>query len=487
MALDNTLKRFSDAKQAIIDSLNNKGVITDNDIGFEDFSSKIDEIESSIQEEEIITQDSGWNYIVLEDGTIQLTLYTGDSTDIVVPNRYIDNGVCYKVSKVGNPNVKLIWDATYELYKPDTSYNVFSNDVASSSNTNKTITYIEVAEGVEVGDCAFRRCEALTKLKLHKNIKRIGICALANCSSLTGHLILPEGLTYIDANAFNNTFITELTLPESLCGYGYKPFGGDACKITKIHFNCNNLDNYYQHSNIGYITNPFGALLESIDFNSSIKFLPQACFYNKNNLNLDNILKDLYNLQNIPSYAFYENKDLANISIPESVKTIDFCAFGSCKGLTSITIPNSVTSICAGAFYDCTSLTDIWYGGTEADKAKISIESDNAHLLNATWHYVQPISDDTYTYLIIDGEVIITNVNPELEGPVEIPSTLGGYPVTGINSYSFKDCINVTSIVIPDTITHIGIKAFAGCSKLTNITIPDSVKALGYTHFENYV
>lgn len=478
MALDNTLKRFSDAKQAIIDSLNNKGVITDTDIGFEDFSSKIDEIEDSIQEEEIITQDSGWNYIVLEDGTIQLTLYTGDSTDIVVPNRYIDNGICYKVSKVGNPNAKVVWNTTYKLNSPNTTYNVFSDNALTATTIDdktKSITSIEVAEGVSIEHLAFRYCENLTSVKLHKNIKNIGVAAFGNCTSLTGHLIIPEGVTYIDTNAFSSSAINEVTLPKSLKGYSMYILGYiDNCSLTKLHFNCKHLDNFYVAPNNQYAW-PFSIKLLTSIFDPEVQIIPHGIFaaYTNPDTNpaiermsvktIEKILVDLTSLETISSCAFVYNKVMSNIVIPNSVKTIEYAAF-----------------------LGCDNLTDVWYIGTEEDKSKITIEDGNSKVLDATWHYVQPVSDDTYTYLIIDGEVVITGVNPEISSEFEIPSTLGDYPVTGINSYSFKDCINVTSIVIPDTITHIGVKAFVGCSKLTNITIPDSVKALGYTHFENY-
>ena len=478
MALDNTLKRFSDAKQAIIDSLNNKGVITDTDIGFEDFSSKIDEIEGSIQEEEIITQDSGWNYIVLEDNTIQLTLYTGNDTEIVVPNRYIDNGICYKVSKVGNPNAVIAWNAQYGIYGPKTTYNVFSESSLTSTTIDdktKSITSIEVAEGVSIEHLAFRYCENLTSVKLHKNIKNIGVAAFGNCTSLTGHLIIPEGVTYIDTNAFSSSAINEITLPKSLKGYSMYILGYiDNCSLTKLHFNCKHLDNFYVAPNNQYAW-PFSIKLLTSIFDTEVQIIPHGIFaaYTNPDTNpaiermsvktIEKILVDLTSLETISSCAFTNNSAISNIFIPNSVKTIEY-----------------------GAFVGCGNLTDVWYIGNEDDRQNINIDESNQKLIHATWHYVQPVEESNYTYIVINNEAIITNVDSEIEENVTIPSTLGDYPVTGINSYSFKDCINVTRITIPDTITHIGVKAFTGCSKLTNITIPDSVKALGYTHFENY-
>ena len=64
------------------------------------------------------------------------------------------------------------------------------------------------------------------------------------------------------------------------------------------------------------------------------------------------------------------------------------------------------------------------------------------------------------------------------EGEIEIPSRLGGYPVTALakSALAGKD---FTKVVLPDTLEKIGDYAFSACSKLREITIPASVEALG--------
>jgi len=53
------------------------------------------------------------------------------------------------------------------------------------------------------------------------------------------------------------------------------------------------------------------------------------------------------------------------------------------------------------------------------------------------------------------------------------------YPANTIPSYAFYSSLNLTSIIIPETITSIANSAFVYCAHLTSIDIPSSVKDIG--------
>ncbi|MDO4543339.1 MAG: leucine-rich repeat protein [Clostridia bacterium] len=87
-------------------------------------------------------------------------------------------------------------------------------------------------------------------------------------------------------------------------------------------------------------------------------------------------------------------------------------------------------------------------------------------------------AEGDYEYIVNNGEAIITGYIGS-GGDIAIPSTLGGYPVTGIGGGAFLNCYSLTSVTIPDSVTSIGLNAFRRCTSLTSVTIPDSVISIG--------
>ena len=57
-------------------------------------------------------------------------------------------------------------------------------------------------------------------------------------------------------------------------------------------------------------------------------------------------------------------------------------------------------------------------------------------------------------------------ISPKPKGDLEIPSTLGGKPVTSIGTGVFDGCRGLTSVSIPDSVTDVSPLAFYGCNRL---------------------
>ena len=98
-----------------------------------------------------------------------------------------------------------------------------------------------------------------------------------------------------------------------------------------------------------------------------------------------------------------------------------------------------------------------------------------------------------WTYTINNGEAIVgdrytTNpaISTSIVGELEIPSALGGCPVTEIGSSAFAHCIGLTSVAFPDTLKVIGDYAFYECFSLKGeLTLPGSLESIEGSAFSH--
>lgn len=83
----------------------------------------------------------------------------------------------------------------------------------------------------------------------------------------------------------------------------------------------------------------------------------------------------------------------------------------------------------------------------------------------------------------------LTTYNIDTVGDVAIPRFVTDndnkkHAVTSISDYAFRNCNEMTSVAIADSVTRVGTGAFANCSKLSSVTIPNSVKSIGNSVFD---
>ena len=104
---------------------------------------------------------------------------------------------------------------------------------------------------------------------------------------------------------------------------------------------------------------------------------------------------------------------------------------------------------------------------------------------------------DTWWNLADDGTLTISD-NPDPRSYFSLPGDAPWYKqrekikkvvmkegVEMIFGGYFSDCINLTSITIPNSVRSIGEKAFQNCAALTSMDIPNSVTEVKYYAFQN--
>ena len=85
--------------------------------------------------------------------------------------------------------------------------------------------------------------------------------------------------------------------------------------------------------------------------------------------------------------------------------------------------------------------------------------------------------EDLTTVVIPDSVTCI--VNAAFYGCSSLTEIVIPNSVTSIGAGAFSHCSSLKNIVIPNSVTQIGYNAFGFCTSLTNIVIPNSVTSIG--------
>lgn len=202
----------------------------------------------------------------------------------------------------------------------------FSDSSGETYYIPETLTTVTVSSG-RLTYGVFSRCSSLTSITLGDGVTYIGERAFYRCSSLTS-IVVPDSVTTIGNGAFAYCGkLTSITLP--FVG------GGSGSTISGYRF-------------FGYI------FWTDTD--------PTLTYTNQNNLLPTSLTEVTITGGDIGARAFYNCKNITDITLGEGVTSIGEYAFYGCT-FESIVIPDNVTSIGAYAFYGCTSLTDVAIGG----------------------------------------------------------------------------------------------------------------------------
>ena len=182
-----------------------------------------------------------------------------------------------------------------------------------------------------------------------------------------------------------------------------------------------------------------------------------------------------------------------------SVAGVAANAFKNNTTLTSITIPASVASIPDQAFENCYCLTAVYFQGnapglgtnvfTGADLATAYYlpvpgttgwGATYGGLPTALW---EPFTSTTNS----DNTATITGYTGS-GGTVTVPSTINGVPVTSIGTNAFASnvfvsALQITNVLIPNTVTNLGDGAFQMCSNLVGVYFQGNAPSLGANVF----
>lgn len=323
------------------------------------------------------------------------------------------------------------------------------------------------ANPLAAGATLYQGNAVVTMLTVPETVSAIKPYAFYNCKSINS-LIVKNGATSIGASAFEGCEnIHSVIIAETVSRIGASAFKGCAqMESLTVPFVGAELD--------GSINTHLSYIFGGRDRDDNELFVPATLQY-------VTVTKSTV----IGYAAFYGCKNIHNITLPDSLLTIESAAFSACISLTSIYLPETLTyigdsafSYCSAllradipdrvmtmgkfCFYACTSLGSVTIG-----KSLTAVDNNAFH--GCSLLYSVTFAEDSALKTIGDRAFLDC---AKLSGIV-IPNG-----VTLIDSYAFAGCSSITSIVFPDSVTTIKDAAFHSCSSLSSVTIGKGLRTM---------
>ena len=337
-------------------------------------------------------------YSVLGDGTVEITDYNGSAEKVDIP------------AEIDGKSVTSIGGYAF-------------------SDCESIINITIPSSVTKIGWYTFNNCLKLTSIKIPNNVTEIGGYAFSNCSKLTS-ITMPNNVTEIGWYAFKNCkSLTSIKIPSSVISIGDPAFYGCSSLIS-INVTADNA-NY---------TSVNGVLFD--------KKKSELICYPTGKTDKSYIVPDGVTMIN--NEAFYNNKFLINITLPDSLVSIGYRAFSYCSSLKSVIIPDGVTEIVSATFSGCSSLQ--------------SVQIPNS---------VKCIGHSAFYECTSLKSITIPDSVTEITGGDSSYRTYG----------AFGMCTSLESVKLSENLERIDSRTFNGCTALKNITIPGSVKSIGVYAF----
>ena len=168
-----------------------------------------------------------------------------------------------------------------------------------------------------------------------------------------------------------------------------------------------------------------------------------------------------YQVSEIANYAFQGCDKLESLVIPNTVKKIGVYAFTGCSKLLNISFPESLEDVMAGALYECA-----WYDNQPDGLVYVG---------NLLYRYkgIAP----TGVITINEGTKAVLGL--AFSNQPNITSVILPESVTSIHMQAFGDCPNLESVTLPTWLSVIEDYTFQNCSKLQNINLPLGLDQIG--------
>ena len=378
-----------------------------------------------------------------------------------------------------------------------------------SGFSSATGTLTIPARITKIENNAFYGCSGISAVvfESNDNLQSIGNNAFYQCNGLTGTLDLPDSVESIGEYAFyKNSGITGLELPNSLSSMGTYAFaeceniGGTvniSASLNKLEnctfIRCQKIDTvvFNTYNNKGTIEIGSSAFygcgsLQNLTLPDTINTINEWAFYSCH-------LNKLYlpdSLTTVGKYSFNNCRFLDIIHWSQNLKRIDSNAFVKCEKITTLPNKNGLTYIGDVAFENCFLLGSTgenniiyWLNSSNISELGSAVFNNCSYL---TGDYLGSITNKNNSTIKINGSPFSgTNVKFAKVLNLNEKNVISSNEYAGVTKFLDDAENEITTINIPDNITRIENGAFSGCSSIKEINITNNVTYIGQSAFSN--
>lgn len=276
------------------------------------------------------------------------------------------------------------------------------------------LTEVEVKEGCTMLELGFDRCSSLSTVSLPSTLRQIGHKSrfthnyiFNQCKSLES-IVLPSKLWLVGYNAFANTSLKEIEIPDGVQYLGSYAFS-DCVQLKSIKMpqqlkqikqgcfeGCSSLleiDIPNKVTEIDYRAFYGCSTLRKVSFGDNITTIGRYAFQNCTMLHTALLPTHLSSLR---ESAFEGCSNLAIVRMSDDIEEIEPCTFKDCVELHDLTIGSSVTKIGSSAFLHCPKLESINLPLSISSIDFYAFAYTGLRQMNVKWASPVPIASNTF-------------------------------------------------------------------------------------------
>ena len=314
------------------------------------------------------------------------------------------------------------------------------------------LTSVSMPDGiVSVGDFSFFECGGLNEIVVPNSVTNIGSGCFAGCTNLVS-----MALPFVGAQRGNNGNA------QAVFGHLFGDKQSDG--LTNV------VQAYTYESNAITISRYIPIGLKHVHITDE-SLVAKGAFDNCSTIE-NIVLND--GVDSIEEYAFAHCASIERFDVPTSITSIGKSAFLDCRRLSMIELPTSLQIVGQATFSGCSSLTNMVLPFVGSQRGNSDLDGRFGFIFGFTALEGLTAVGSRYIpsslkrVVITDETVVSRSAFDQCVMLTEIELNEG---VRDIGQWAFAWC-NITNMIIPNSVTNIGMGVFACCGKLESLTLP---------------